>query len=139
MTAKDDTIQELEVQIGTLKLELEKMKNERNLALLNAPEDQAESLVDYVRLLEEGLEFASEVHRDLEETLKTRNDIIQRLDDGWKAYFPKPDGDPVWYKTDAMDPGRLIALHRMTDAERIEYHEAIAAPEEHLDSNAHTN
>lgn len=139
MTAKDDRIQELEVQMGSIRAELEGMRGERNLALIDAPDDYKESLADYVRFLEAGREFASEVQEELRQTLNVRNDIIQRLDDGWKPYFPKPDGDPVWYKTDAMDPSRLIALHRMTDAERIEYHEAIAAPEEHPDSNAHTN
>lgn len=139
MTAKDDRIQELETQVGLLRVELGEVKAEINLALLDAPKDYKESLADYVGFLEEGLEFAAQIEKELQETLRNRDAIIQRLDDGWKPYFPKPDGDPVWYKTDAMHPDKLIALHRMTDAERTEYHAAIAAPEEHNDSDAHTN
>lgn len=139
MTAKDNRIQELEVQLGLVRVELGVMKDEINLALLDAPEDWKESLADYVGHLEEQLELARIVEGELQETLKNRDAIIQRLDDGWKPYFPKPDGDPVWYKTDAMHPDKLIALHRMTDSERVEYHAAIAAPEEHNDSDAHTD
>lgn len=106
---------------------------------LDAPEEFADKPAAYVGALEESIaQLEKELEAANQEDL-IRDEIIRRLDDGWKPFFNYDDGTPMWYKCDALDPSTLRNLQSMSEQEAQFYNRAIKASREIGNADAHTD